>query len=167
MNSVYLISALVVTFGYIVYYAVTIARDIVASRKTKGGDVESFEVGDGEGGGESSPRYIGENGETEKPVEFAGNYSEVDDQPHSDIAEQLSGNSQPSVGHDEDFVVDPVSVSDVPHDYRKVLGYAREVALEAPVKPEHEKMLESDEYLEDMLEGINNESQIRYIITKL
>ena len=54
MNKTFIVLALLVTFGYIIYYAVTIARDIVKSKKTKGGEVETFETG-GEGDdGESS-----------------------------------------------------------------------------------------------------------------
>ena len=45
MNKTFIVLALLVTFGYIIYYAVTIARDIVKSKKTKGGEVETFETG--------------------------------------------------------------------------------------------------------------------------
>lgn len=169
MNKTFIVLALLVTFGYIIYYAVTIARDIVKSKKTKGGEVESFEVGGEVEDGESTPKYIGEDGESYNPNDDTNKDPDVDNQPHSDINEQV-GNDQQSGGGGQHRDVEPepetVEVNSPKNNYRQVLGYAKEVALATPVKPEFEDMLESEDYLEEMFGEINNESEIKYKITK-
>ena len=169
MNKTFIVLALLVTFGYIIYYAVTIARDIVKSKKTKGGEVESFEVGGEVEDGESTPKYIGEDGESYNPNDDTNKDPDVDNQPHSDINEQV-GNDQQSGGRGQHRDVEPepetVEVKSPQNNYRQVLGYAKEVALATPVKPEFEDMLESEDYLEEMFGEINNESEIKYKITK-
>ena len=168
MNSTFIMLALLVTFGYVVYYAVTISRDIVKSRKTNGTDMESFNTG--EGGGESSPKYIGEDGETERSPVEEGRVSDVDNEPHTDESEQV-GNDRVDVGAGRQVLseepIDFSPSSDKPCDYRAVLGYAKEIAVTSPVQIEYENMFKSDDYLEDMLEGINNESQIKYTVTQI
>lgn len=170
MNKTFFMLALLVTFGYIIYFAVTIARDIVKSKKAKGGELEAFETGSEGGNEESSPIYIGEDGESHDPNEDGDIDPDVDNQPHSDINEQV-GNDQQSGGGGQNKKVEPepepIVVSSPQNDYRKVLGYAKEVALATPIKPEFQEMLESDEFIEDMLGEINNESQIKYKITQL
>ena len=169
MNSTFITLALLVTFGYIVYYAVMIARDIVQSRKTKGGEMETFDTGE-EGAPESeeAPRYIGEDGESHSPGEREEKSAEVDNQPHGDINEQV-GNDQQSSGGGQNIPSEPQPEQPtIPvKDYRMVLGYAKEIAIEAPIKPEYEQLMESDEYLEEIMAGIDNSSQIKIIYQRL
>ena len=169
MNNTFIMLALLVTFCYIIYYAVMISRDIVNSRKTKGGEIETFETGEEDtSDSEEAPRYIGEDGESGNPVEREGKPSEVDNQPHGDINEQVGNDQQSTGGESPDAPQMSEEQPSIPaKDYRMILGYAKEVALETPVKPEYEQLIESDEYLEEMMAGIDNSSQIKIIYQRL